>query len=237
MFHPQLHIWKEQFNTLLLDLPGFGYSPANGEFTMESYVNPIRLLVEKYKIDPKHTVFYGISFGGLVALEYSKKYHVNQIVFESTPFTHKMLTTNEFAVLDILKSITGGTGAMGLFQQQIRENEYFQQLILAIYRMVMPKSKYVVNYDEMLFFMKHIDMNIFFEVANYIRNVNLYKDLKSNNSNKVFLVDKFDPTVSYKYFRKEIARFGKNIVTEYEIHAPSAIFGKVTAPLLIEAVL
>jgi pimeloyl-ACP methyl ester carboxylesterase len=237
IFHSQIPLWNEKFNTLYFDLPGFGYSKPLKSFSIQEYINPVRDLIDKYQIESENTIFYGVSFGGIIALEYSQKYHIPQIIFESTPFNKHMIHTKEFEAIDFLKRLTTKTNSLKLFQKELRENKLLQKLIVAVYNIVKPHSKHNLDEKELFFFMRHIDLNTFFEIANYFKVFNINKDLKANTSRKLFVYDKYDPTVPFKYFNRVISKLGEKIITEYEIHAPSTLFGKEMAPKLIAAVM
>ena len=62
----------EEYNILILDLPGHGKEKLNRVYTIEDYVEDIHLIVEKENIEKLYIL--GHSFGGKIGGFYAKKY-------------------------------------------------------------------------------------------------------------------------------------------------------------------
>ncbi len=85
MMEPIQKYYQKYFNTLILDLPGFGQS---GEppyaFNTKDYVELLHELFLQLKI--KNVILIGHSFGGRIALLYSSMYPVDKLICLASPY-------------------------------------------------------------------------------------------------------------------------------------------------------
>lgn len=85
MMEPIQKYYQKYFNTLILDLPGFGQS---GEppyaFKTKDYVELLHELFLQLKI--KNVILIGHSFGGRIALLYSSMYPVDKLICLASPY-------------------------------------------------------------------------------------------------------------------------------------------------------
>lgn len=77
--------YKDNFNILILDLPGFGKSEEPPfSWTIDDYVELVHDFVKKLKL--KKIVLIGHSFGGRVSLLYAYKYKCDKLICLASPY-------------------------------------------------------------------------------------------------------------------------------------------------------
>ncbi|MBQ8901521.1 MAG: alpha/beta hydrolase [Bacilli bacterium] len=77
--------YKDNFNILILDLPGFGKSEEPPfSWTIDDYVELVHDFVKKLKL--KRIVLIGHSFGGRVSLLYASKYKCDKLICLASPY-------------------------------------------------------------------------------------------------------------------------------------------------------
>ncbi len=77
--------YKDNFNILILDLPGFGKSEEPPfSWAIEDYVELVHDFVKKLKL--KKIVLIGHSFGGRVSLLYASKYKCDKLICLASPY-------------------------------------------------------------------------------------------------------------------------------------------------------
>lgn len=74
---------NEDFTVYQIDLPGFGQSQINGEYTLDEYADIINEFCRSLAII--NPVIIGHSFGGRVAIVYASKYQIAKLVLVSSP--------------------------------------------------------------------------------------------------------------------------------------------------------
>lgn len=85
MMEPLSKRFNNKFNTLILDLPGFGKSEEPKEiWSIYDYANCVNDIVEKLKIN--NPILLGHSFGGKIALVYASVHDVDKLVVFGSPF-------------------------------------------------------------------------------------------------------------------------------------------------------
>lgn len=85
MMEPLSKRFNNKFNTLILDLPGFGKSEEPKEiWSIYDYANCVNDIVKKLKIN--NPILLGHSFGGKIALVYASIYDVDKLVVFGSPF-------------------------------------------------------------------------------------------------------------------------------------------------------
>ena len=77
--------YKDNFNILILDLPGFGKSEEPPfSWTIDDYVELVHDFVKKLKL--KKIALIGHSFGGRVSLLYASKYKCDKLICLASPY-------------------------------------------------------------------------------------------------------------------------------------------------------
>lgn len=85
MMKPIGNAFQEQFQIIIIDLPGHGNSTEPPyAWNVEEFVEAIHTLLEDHKI--KNPILIGHSFGGKISLLYSSKYSVKKMVLLASPF-------------------------------------------------------------------------------------------------------------------------------------------------------
>lgn len=107
MMQPVANPFKEEFDIVIVDLPGHGKSPEPTKvLEVPDFVECIKSLVEKLKI--KNPILVGHSFGGKVALLYASKYEVDKLILFGSPFKKEIKKESlKLKTLKTLKKIPG----------------------------------------------------------------------------------------------------------------------------------
>lgn len=74
---------NEDFTVYQIDLPGFGESEINGEYTVDDYADIINEFCLSLAI--KSPIIVGHSFGGRVGIVYASKYKIKKLILVSSP--------------------------------------------------------------------------------------------------------------------------------------------------------
>ena len=89
MMEPLEKYYRKYFNTLILDLPGFGKSDEpKYSWTVYEYVDYLKELFDELKL--KKIIIVGHSFGGRLGLIYSSKYKVEKLVCLASPYCKEL---------------------------------------------------------------------------------------------------------------------------------------------------
>ena len=89
MMEPIAKMFKDRYNTLIVDLPGFGMSSEPLViWGIEEYTLMVRKLIEELKIGD--VILIGHSFGGRIALVYASKYKVKKLVCLASPYCKEL---------------------------------------------------------------------------------------------------------------------------------------------------
>jgi len=107
MMQPVANPFKEEFDIVIVDLPGHGKSPEPTKILeVPDFVECIKSLVEKLKI--KNPILVGHSFGGKVALLYASKYEVDKLILFGSPFKKEIKKESlKLKTLKTLKKVPG----------------------------------------------------------------------------------------------------------------------------------
>lgn len=99
--------FKEEFDILIVDLPGHGKSEEpKTVYTVYDYVDCLKKLIDSLKII--NPILVGHSFGGKVSLLYASKYDVSKIVLLASPYKKEITKLSlKVKVLKNLKKIPG----------------------------------------------------------------------------------------------------------------------------------
>jgi pimeloyl-ACP methyl ester carboxylesterase len=105
MMKPLGESFKNDYNLLYIDLPGFGQSEEpNKVYTVYDYVYLLKKMYESLKLEDITLV--GHSFGGKISLLYSSLYEVNKLVVMGSPFdVEKNKLSFKIKVLKLLKKV------------------------------------------------------------------------------------------------------------------------------------
>ncbi len=104
MMQPIGDNFKDKFQILIIDLPGFGRSSEpKYPWSLDEYVEVIKKLLDKLKI--KNPIMMGHSFGGKLALLYASKYDVKKLVLFASPINHNHQLSLKSKILKGLKKI------------------------------------------------------------------------------------------------------------------------------------
>ena len=124
MMEPIGNRFKNKFNVLILDFPGFGESEEPKEvWGVYDYVDCLRKLIESLELSK--IILVGHSFGGRVALVYSSKYKVEKLVCLASPYCkelQKLPLKNR--IYKRLKKIKCLTWLARLMQNKVGSTDY-----------------------------------------------------------------------------------------------------------------
>ena len=89
MMMPLAKPFINEFNVLIIDLPGFGVSDEpTGEWTIYDYAEAVHELIEN--LDLNSPIIIGHSFGGKIGIVYSLKYEIKKLILLASPFKKKI---------------------------------------------------------------------------------------------------------------------------------------------------
>lgn len=124
MMEPIGNRFRNKFNVLILDFPGFGESEEPKEvWGVYDYVDCLRKLIESLELSK--IILVGHSFGGRVALVYSSKYKVEKLVCLASPYCkelQKLPLKNR--IYKRLKKIKCLTWLARLMQNRVGSTDY-----------------------------------------------------------------------------------------------------------------
>lgn len=104
MMRPLGNYLEDDFNILIIDLPGFGgSSEPTYAWSLDDYVEAVREVIVKEKI--KNPIVMGHSFGGKLAILYASKYEVKKLVLFASPINHNHKVSMKSKVLKSIKKL------------------------------------------------------------------------------------------------------------------------------------
>ena len=124
MMKPVADPFSDEYNILIIDLPGFGLSEEPGEvWTCYDYVECVHELITQLHIDKP--ILVGHSFGGKLSLLYASKYEVEKVVVFASPFKKeiKKLSTKT-KILKQLKKVPVVNKLEGFAKKHIGSDDY-----------------------------------------------------------------------------------------------------------------
>ena len=85
MMEPIAKPFMNEYNVLILDLPGFGKSSEpKTVWSLEDYATMVNAFVKKFKLN--HLILIGHSFGGKIAILYASLYKVEKLILLASPY-------------------------------------------------------------------------------------------------------------------------------------------------------
>ena len=104
MMKPLGNYLEDDFNIIIIDLPGFGNSSEpTYAWSLDDYVDAVRKIIEKEKI--KNPIVMGHSFGGKLAILYASKYDVKKLVLFASPINHNHKVSMKSKMLKSIKKL------------------------------------------------------------------------------------------------------------------------------------
>lgn len=89
MMYPLSEKYEEHFNTLVIDLPGFGKSAEpESAWSVYDYSEAIHNLIKDLRI--KKVILIGHSFGGKIALVYASRYQTEKLICFGSPYCKEL---------------------------------------------------------------------------------------------------------------------------------------------------
>lgn len=124
MMEPIGNKYLNEFNILIIDLPGFGKSEEPPySWTIYEYVECIKKLVDYLKINK--IILIGHSFGGRLSLIYSSKYDVEKLVCLSSPYCKEITKLPlKIKLYKQIKKISGLTWLANIMKNKIGSSDY-----------------------------------------------------------------------------------------------------------------
>ena len=124
MMKPIADPFSDEFNILIMDLPGFGASTEPGDvWSCYDYVECIHEMLEKLEIEKP--IMIGHSFGGKLSLLYASKYPTEKVVVFGSPFKKEIEKLSlKTKVLKKLKTVPGINKLEGFAKKHIGSTDY-----------------------------------------------------------------------------------------------------------------
>ncbi len=102
MMEPIAKPFMNEYNVLILDLPGFGKSSEpKTVWSLEDYATMVNAFVKKFKL--KYLILIGHSFGGKIAILYASMYSVEKLILLASPY--KVAIPNPSLKVKVLKKL------------------------------------------------------------------------------------------------------------------------------------
>ena len=124
MMKPIADPFSDDFNIVIIDLPGFGLSDEpKTVWTLYDYVECIKYILDELKID--NPILIGHSFGGKISLLYSSKYNVKKLVLLASPYRKEIKKESlKLKTLKKLKKVPGINKLEGFAKKHIGSTDY-----------------------------------------------------------------------------------------------------------------
>lgn len=124
MMKPIADPFSEEFNIVIIDLPGFGESSEpTYTWTLNDYVDCVKQLLDSLNVTEPTLV--GHSFGGKVSLLYASKYEVRKLVLLASPFKKEIQKESlKLRTLKKLKKIPGINKLEGFAKKHMGSTDY-----------------------------------------------------------------------------------------------------------------
>lgn len=124
MMKPVADPFSEEFDIVILDLPGFGESEEpKYKWTLNDYVESVHELLINLNID--NPILVGHSFGGKISLLYASKYKVSKLVLFASPYKKEIKKLSlKTKVLKSLKHVPVIKNLEGFAKKHIGSTDY-----------------------------------------------------------------------------------------------------------------
>ena len=104
MMRPLGNYLEDNFNILIIDLPGFGgSSEPKYAWSLTDYVEAVREVIKHERI--KNPIIMGHSFGGKLAILYASMYDTKKLVLFASPINHNHKISMKTKVLKSIKKL------------------------------------------------------------------------------------------------------------------------------------
>lgn len=207
-FFPVARLLKKDFDILIPDLPGFGFSDKlkKEKYSIENYALIVRELYQHLEFLPCHVV--GHSFGGIVSLFLASEYleEFNKIIFHSTPWNSKCinlkLTTRAGMLLSKSKGFVSTAGKL--------KNKLNNELLMNSLKLL-NKHYYELNKSDQFILktIKRLDLEAFVKLKDSILDFDYTERAKCIKANSLILIGKNDDLI---YPQK--ARFLSKLISD-----------------------
>jgi len=124
MMKPVGDPFDEEFNIVIIDLPGFGdSSEPTFVWTLNDYVECVKELLDSLEIT--NPILVGHSFGGKISLLYASKYDVKKLILFGSPFKQEIKKESlKLKILKGLKKVPGVNKLEGFAKKHIGSTDY-----------------------------------------------------------------------------------------------------------------
>lgn len=124
MMQPVGDPFDEEFNIVIIDLPGFGLSSEpTSIWTLNDYVECVKELLDS--LDITNPILVGHSFGGKISLLYASKYDVKKLILFGSPFKKEIEKESlKLKILKCLKKVPGINKLEGFAKKHIGSTDY-----------------------------------------------------------------------------------------------------------------
>lgn len=142
MMKPIADPFDEEFNIVIIDLPGFGESSEPTHvWTLDEYVECVKEILDSLNVT--NPILLGHSFGGKLSLMYASKYQVKKLVLFGSPFKKEIKKESiKLRMLKKLKKVPGINKLEGFAKKHIGSTDY--KNASEVMRKIMVEH---VNYD------------------------------------------------------------------------------------------
>lgn len=115
---------KNNYNVLIIDLPGYGLSDEPSfAWSVYDYVDMLHKFLEELKIN--NPILIGHSFGGKISLLYASKYNVKKLVLFGSPFKKEIKKESlKLKTLKTLKKVPIINKLEGFAKKHIGSDDY-----------------------------------------------------------------------------------------------------------------
>lgn len=223
LFSKHIPILSEKYNIFLVDLPGFGNSSDIEVFKINNIVVELEFKLKEFN----NLDVWGVSLGGIIALELSKTTKINNLIIESSPFSNNLIHTNEFDITNKMEKLLNKLKLEKIFTKLKNRSHLFRLFLILIYRIV-NWGKINMSNDFMEQFIRDLNMKSFFSAMRYLQNFDVTENLKLPNR-YIFVYDQSDPVIYFNEMEDYLKNCeNKEIVKyNYKEHAPSVLYGDV----------
>lgn len=124
MMKPIADPFSDEFNIVIIDLPGFGESSEpTYTWSLYDYVECVKQLLDS--LDVVEPTLVGHSFGGKISLLYASKYDVKKLVLLASPFKKEVQKESlKLKTLKALKKVPGINKLEGFAKKHIGSTDY-----------------------------------------------------------------------------------------------------------------